>query len=244
MSGDLRDRATFKHAEGNRALGVIQLALDLFTIVASMMLATTVHSRLQGFVPTLREAANFKHHATLVYLVAPIWLLLIVAFGLHQTMRQRPSSVELLVTLLRFHFAGFVGLLIVYFLTQATINRSLVALFLACTFTLMFAQRRMVLAWSDYQYQSGISHERVLLVGRPSRRMAMLVRAAMRQRHAPHFIGYLEAPLEGAALSIPPPEAPALERVGKLEDLPQIAARASGRSRDVLSARQSTRTGA
>jgi exopolysaccharide biosynthesis polyprenyl glycosylphosphotransferase len=196
--------------------------LDIATIGASLFIARELHARLQGVVPALREAANFERHAALVYLVIPLWLLLVVALGLHHPTRPRLSTADLAFKLFKLHLAGFAGLSIIQFLTQATINRSLVALFLLCTFTLMFAQRRLMLAWSDYQYKVGISHERVLLVGRPSRRMAELLRSASQQAHAPHFIGYVEAPLEGVALSIPPPEAPVLPCIGKLDDLPDV----------------------
>lgn len=222
VSLELRNAQALKVPESNRTLGGIQLTLDAVMIIASMFLAKALHAWLQALLPGLREAADFSHHATLVYLVTPIWLLLIVAFGLHRSVRVSGSSEGLAIRLLKLHGAGFVGLLIVQFLTQATINRSLVALFLSCTFVLMFVQRRLLLAWADYQYKSGISHERVLLVGRPSRRMAELTRTALAQRHAPNFIGYLEAPLSGAALSIPPPEAHEIACIGKLADLSTV----------------------
>jgi len=64
------------------------------------------------------------------------------------------------------------------FLTQALINRSLVALFLAFSFVLLYAQRSAHIAWARYQHETGTSRARLLLVGEPSERMAELVRAA------------------------------------------------------------------
>jgi exopolysaccharide biosynthesis polyprenyl glycosylphosphotransferase len=68
----------------------------------------------------------------------------------------------------------------------------------------------------------GTGQARVLLVGRPSRRMAELVRSALAERDPPRLLGYLEAPLGAAALSMPPSDAPSLPCIGTLGDLPRL----------------------
>jgi exopolysaccharide biosynthesis polyprenyl glycosylphosphotransferase len=205
-----------------RALGNLQLALDALMIVASLALAVTLHGVLRRFVPGLRAAAHFSEHATLVYLVLPLWLILIVSFRVHLAVPQRLGQAELLVRLIKLHLAGLSALALLQFLTQSIINRSLVALFLSCTFALMYAQRSAQIAWARFQHQRGTGQERVLLVGRPSRRMAELVRAALARRDPPLFVGYLEAPLGAAALSQPPGDAAPLPRVGALADLARL----------------------
>ena len=220
---ELRKHSAAKVVGGDdRVLDVIQVVLDAVALLAAMSAAKYLHGHLQHFVPALQSTAEFRLHATMVYLVAPLWFALIFVFRLHRTTTDRPGRAELLVKLFKLHLAGFVGLSVIQFLTQATINRSLVALFLLCTFALMFTQRSLVLLWADYQYRTGVSHERVLLVGQPSRRMATLAYAAMRQRHAPHFLGYLEASSQGTSLSTPPPGAPTLPRLGRLDELPRL----------------------
>jgi exopolysaccharide biosynthesis polyprenyl glycosylphosphotransferase len=207
-------------AEG--AFGKLQLALDVLTILASMALATRLHVLLRPLIPSLRAATQFREHATLVYLVLPLWLLLIVTFRVHLAVPERLGQAELLVRLFKLHLVGLAGLALLQFLTQSIINRSLVGLFLLCTFTLMYAQRSALIVWAQLQHARGAGQPRLLLVGRPSRRMAELVRAALAHRDPPHFVGYLEAPLGNAALSAPPPDAAPLPRVGSLTDLPSL----------------------
>jgi exopolysaccharide biosynthesis polyprenyl glycosylphosphotransferase len=205
-----------------RALGNLQLGLDVVTILASMALAARFQLELRPYISSLRGVPQFHDYATLVYLVLPLWLMLIVTFRVHLAVPQRLGQAELLVRLIKLHLAGLAGLALLQFLTQSIINRSLVALFLLCTFALMYAQRSAWMAWDHFQHARGTGQQRVLLVGRPSRRMTELVRSALERRNPPHFVGYIEAPLAGDALSVPPPDGPPLPCVGSLADLPRL----------------------
>ncbi len=187
-----------------------------------MLLAANLHARLRPYVHALQGVPRFHEHATLVYLVLPLWLALIGVFGLHISLAQRTSHAELLVKLLKLHLTGLAGLALIQFLTQSIINRSLVVLFLLCTFMLMYAQRALWLAWASFQYARTIGPERVLLIGQPSRRMSALLRAAASQAHPPSVIGYLDAQLGEAALSVPPPDCVVPQRLGRLEELERI----------------------
>jgi exopolysaccharide biosynthesis polyprenyl glycosylphosphotransferase len=205
-----------------RALGRLQLGIDAFSIVISLALAVIVQAELRRYIPSLRAPARFQEHASLVYAMLPLWLSLIVLFRVHLAVPQQLGQAELLVRLVKLHLTGLCALALLQFLTQSIINRSLVALFLGCTFALMYVQRSGQIAWSRYQHQRGTGQARVLLVGRPSRRMAELVRSALARPNPPCFVGYLEAPLGAAALSMPPDDAPTLERIGTLTDLPRL----------------------
>jgi len=211
------------HASAESALGKLQLSIDAVIIVCSMLLAAYLQPELRRFFPGIRYAAQFREHALLVYLALPLWLLLIVTFRAHVAVAQRLGPAELLVRLIKLHLAGLAGIALLSFLTQAIINRSLVALFLGCTFVLMYAQRSLAIGWARFQHKTGVGQERVLLVGQPSRRMAELMRAALARPNPPHFVGYLEAQLSAATpLSIPPADAPSLARLGTLHELPQL----------------------
>lgn len=206
-----------------RALGRLQLVLDAVLVFVSLVLAAWLQPYLRVLLPSVRAAVQFHEHALLVYLVLPLWLALSVVFRLHIAVPQRIAGSELLVRLIKLHVAGLAGVSLLQFLTQSVINRSLVALFLLCSFMLMFAQRSVILGWARFQHATGTGRARVLLVGRPSRRMHELISAALRSPNPPHVIGYLEAPLTAAsALSSPPPDATPLERLGVLHDLPTL----------------------
>jgi exopolysaccharide biosynthesis polyprenyl glycosylphosphotransferase len=205
-----------------RALGRLQLAIDVASIVASLALAVMLQAELRRYIPSLRAPARFQEHASLVYAMLPLWLSLIVLFRVHLAVPRQLGQAELLVRLIQLHLTGLCGLALLQFLTQSIINRSLVALFLCCTFALMYIQRTGQIAWARYQHQRGTGQERVLLIGQPSRRMAELVRSALARPNPPCFVGYLEAPLGAATLSIPPSDAPLLEHIGTLADLPRL----------------------
>jgi exopolysaccharide biosynthesis polyprenyl glycosylphosphotransferase len=208
--------------DSERLLANLQLGFDAVIAVASIFLASRMHDALRPLIPSLRTRPNFEEHATLVYLVLPLWLLLSVMFRTHVAVAQRVGQAELLVRLTELHVAGLAGLSVAAFVTQSIINRSLVALFLACTFSLMYVQRSVLIAWARYLYARGVARLRILLVGRPSRRMSDFIRAAIASNEPPQILGYLEAPLGQAALSVPPSGEPEPTRLGALSDLPQV----------------------
>ena len=205
------------------ALGKLQLGLDAAVIVGSMLLAAYLQPELRRVLPGLRSAVDFREHALLVYLSLPLWLVLIVTFRVHIAVAQGLGQAELLVRLIKLHVVGLAGIALLSFFTQSIINRSLVALFLGCTFLTMYVQRSLLIAWARFQHKTGVGQERVLLVGQPSRRMAELVRAALARPNPPHIVGYLEPQLTAAnPLSVPPADAPAIPRVGSVRELPRL----------------------
>lgn len=205
--------------QSERLLANLQLAFDAVIVVLSIFLASWLHTQLRPLFPSLRVPPNFRAHAALVYLVLPLWLLLSVMFRTHVAVAQRVGQAELLVRLVKLHVAGFAALSIAQFVTQSIINRSLVALFLACSFALMYLQRSSFIAWARYLYSRGVGRMRVLLVGQPSRRMIDFARAAIASREPPQLLGYLEAPADESGPAAAPLE---LTRLGVLDDLPQV----------------------
>jgi exopolysaccharide biosynthesis polyprenyl glycosylphosphotransferase len=209
-----------EHSE--RLLANLQLAFDALIALVSIFLASWLHAKLRPLWPELRTPPSFQAHATLVYLVLPLWLLLSVMFRVHLAVAQRVGQAELLVRLVKLHVAGFAALSIAQFVTQSIINRSLVALFIGCSFALMYLQRTLFIAWARYLYARGVGRLRVLLVGRPSRRMTDFVRTALASREAPQLLGFLEAPLDEASPAVPLVDAPELTRLGVLADLRHV----------------------
>jgi exopolysaccharide biosynthesis polyprenyl glycosylphosphotransferase len=206
-----------------RAATNLQLALDIVTLFASLWLASELQPLVRKLFPGWHEAVEFREHATLVYLVLPLWLVLNATFRLDVAVAQRIGQAELIVRLIKVHVAGLAGVSLLQFLLQSVINRSLVALFLGCMFLLMYTQRTLMIAWARFQHRTGTGQERVLLIGQPSRRMSEMVRVALSRPNPPLFVGYLEAPLTAAEkLSVPPPDAPTLTKLGALRDLPRI----------------------
>jgi exopolysaccharide biosynthesis polyprenyl glycosylphosphotransferase len=100
-----------------------------------------------------------------VDLAVPLWLALVALFGLDRVFERTWTRFELLVDLIKLHVAGFIALSAAVFFTQATINRSLVAMFLGCSFLLMYAWRSVLGMWQRYQHGRGQARTRLLLVG-------------------------------------------------------------------------------
>ncbi|MFI5305930.1 MAG: sugar transferase [Polyangiales bacterium] len=210
------------HARQTIALRNLHLVLDAGTIVAAMLVAAELHPMLRVLFPSLRELPRFGDHALLVYLTLPLWLSLTVVLRLHYSFEQVWAPGDLLLRLVKLHFAGLLGLSVIQFLTQSVINRSLVALFLGCTFVAMGCERLLLSAWVRFQYRRGQIKQRILLVGSPSKRMADFVRDARSQPLQPQIVGYLAAPASTEAMSTPPPDAVLVERLGDLQDLSRM----------------------
>lgn len=196
--------------------------MDAVTVIAAMAVAVRLHIELREWLPAVREPPAFHEYATLVYLTLPLWLALIVVLRLNRTFERPWGHAELLVALIRHHGAALAGLALLQFLTQSVINRSLVALFMACTLLMMYAQRAIISAWARFQHRRGYGQPRVLLVGRPSRRMTTFVERMAERDLPPKLLGYLEPPQPADGLSAPPAGAIALSRLGALSDLSHV----------------------
>jgi len=178
-----------------------------------------VRPLLMGHVPGLKDAARFSDHALLAYLVLPVWLMLIVVVRLHDTFTQPLSQSDLLTRLVKLNVSGLLSLALLQFLTQAIVNRSLVALFLALSFAFMYVQRTVSYAWVRYQHARGHGRPCLLLVGRPSRRMYDFVASAKAAALPAEVLGYLQDPESNTSYSMPPPNAEALTKLGTLSAL-------------------------
>ena len=174
-----------------RALRKLVLALDGVIVVLSMGLAFGLHSVLRGVLPFLKDPPSFNQFATLAYLTLPLFVVLLAVLGLHRVLERPASRGELLWDLIKLHLLGMVGLSLVLFATQAVINRSLIAIFLCCTFLLLYLEKVCLLIWIRYQHRQGHGRLRLLLVGEPGELMRGFVRQAGEQPLPPSLVGYV-----------------------------------------------------
>ena len=181
-----------------------------------MATAASLHPLLRSVIPAMRALPQFQEYALLVYLALPLWLSLVVALRLHRSFEVVWSHGALLLALAKLHAVGLVGLTLIHFFAQTTINRSLVASFMGCTFVLMYGLRVVLNQWTRFQHRKGVAQTRIVLVGRESRRMAEFVRTARQRALPPRLLGVLSAPDSGAQLSLPPPDFEPLPRLGTL----------------------------
>jgi exopolysaccharide biosynthesis polyprenyl glycosylphosphotransferase len=203
------------------ALRNLHLVLDALVVLASMVLTGALHGSMRT-LDLVRGTPRFAEFASLVYLALPLWLILIVVLQLHLSFERLLGHGELLLKLIKLHAAGLVGLLLVQFVTQSVINRSLVILFLLCSFCLLYGERIVLRSWVRYQHRSGQNRMRILLVGRLSRRMGDFIRDAQRQALPPHILGYLRSPVVGEATSLPPDDMVPVECVGVISEIGRV----------------------
>ncbi|MCC6750459.1 MAG: exopolysaccharide biosynthesis polyprenyl glycosylphosphotransferase [Deltaproteobacteria bacterium] len=150
------------------AVARLVLFIDALVVVASMALAFALHATLRHFLPQLKATAPFEHCALIVAISIPLWLFLIALFDLHRIAELGQGPLRILKDLVKLHLLGLAALALVLFLTQAHINRSIVALFTSSTLTLLYLERLLLLQWRRYQHQRGSGQDRLLLVGDPT----------------------------------------------------------------------------
>jgi exopolysaccharide biosynthesis polyprenyl glycosylphosphotransferase len=199
------------------ALRRLLLVTDGAIVLGSMLAAFWLHAVARDVLPLFKDVPRFREYAALAYLTLPVWLLLILVLRLDRTFERPANWTEIALDLLKLHAAGLVALALILFLTQSVVNRSLVALFLACTLTLMFAERAALSRWLRYQHESGLGRARILLAGDDLTAMTAFVSEAARDPLPPHFVGYVSA--RAAALTAPLGAVPHLGAAADLEPI-------------------------
>ncbi|MEZ4366355.1 MAG: exopolysaccharide biosynthesis polyprenyl glycosylphosphotransferase [Kofleriaceae bacterium] len=175
----------------DRPLRGIVLVLDAVLVVAAMALAAGLHAGLRDHVAVLREPPRFEQYALVVYLAVPLWLGLVAMLGLHRTFERDWTRLDLALDLTKLHLLGLLGLATLVVLTQARVNRSLVALFLGCSFLLSYAVRSALAMWQRYQHRAGRGQVRVLLVGDDSPTLRAYLAAVAAAPRPPACVGQL-----------------------------------------------------
>lgn len=163
---------------------------DAVLVVIAMVLAAGLQTFLRRYTGWFKNPVGFDQYAVLVYSSIPIWLSLVAVLGLHRTFERTWTRLGLVVDLVKLHVLGFIALSAVLFFTQSTINRSLVALFLGCTFALSYASRSALGMWRRYQHGIGQTQRRLMLVGDSPELVAFAERVA-RQPLPPNVVATL-----------------------------------------------------
>jgi exopolysaccharide biosynthesis polyprenyl glycosylphosphotransferase len=190
-----------------------------------MLLAFALHGELREIVPLLRGTPRFEQYATLAYLTLPIMLLLIVATKLHRVFERNVGRAQLLFELFRLHMFTLAALVLLLFVTQVVINRSLIALFLGCTFVVLYVERSLMAAWHRYKYRRGHGQTRLLLVGEPTEAMLGFVQASQRTDFPPRIVGYLDVDTDTDQPQSESNDEDLLPRRGHLDDFESFAHR-------------------
>jgi exopolysaccharide biosynthesis polyprenyl glycosylphosphotransferase len=192
--------------------------MDGVLVVAAMAVAVALHALARHHLLLFREPPSFDHLAVLPFLALPLFLAWTAGLGLHRLRARRWTAWQVAAGLLELHLAVFLSLSVVVFMTQSVVNRSLLALFLACSFVLLLAERIALLSWVRYQHQLGSGRERLLLVGDPGAQRAFLEEEIGATPFAPYLVGRLVPDGE----PVPPDPAGGPPCLGHLADLGEV----------------------
>lgn len=187
------------------------LVFDAVLVVGAMALAAGLHVVLRDHVAALKQPPRFEEYALLVYLCIPLWITLIALLGLHRVFEREWTRLSLAIDIAKLHVLGFLAVSTIGFFVQATINRSLVLLFLGTSSLVFYAVRSAFGVWQRYQHRTEQSREQVLIVGGASPDLDAFLTTIASVPRPPRVVGQLgAAPL------------PDIEHLGAIDDLPRV----------------------
>lgn len=202
----------------HRALSQVVLALDALLVVTAMLVAAGLHALARRHLHLLRAPPSFDQYAVLPFVALPLFLAWTSGLGLNRLHDRAWTGWQLVAGLAKLHLAVFLSLSVLIFLTQSVINRSLVAVFLACSFGLLLAERAALVGWQRYQYARGAGRERLLIVGGASAALDEFLEASRSEPLGPLLVGRL---VPDGEQPIAPGDA-GLPMLGKVSELPDL----------------------
>ena len=197
-----------------RALRKIVLLIDAVMTVVSFMLSFVLQDRLQSVLPFIKNPPDAHMYTAVAIFVIPLWLILTPLFGLQMELERFFSPSKTALRILKHHLTGFVGLAVMLYMTQLAFNRSLIFLFMICSFTSMFTTR-LILGWRRrYDWRHGYLRSKVILVGKASPLLSRFIRDLSRTDMPPEIIGIVG--------DEPAAKTNALSHLGELDALEQL----------------------
>lgn len=208
-----RQPASVLESNRHRALSRLVLALDAVLVVAAMLVASWLHAQARHHLHVFRDPPSFDQLAVLPFLTMPLFVGWTAGFRLHRLYGRQWSALQLVAGMLQLHTAVFFSLSVLIFLTQTVVNRSLIGLFLACSFVLLLTERAALLAWQRFQYERGTGGERLLLVGGASDALHAFLEDVRGAAFGPRVVGRL-VPADADLAAASPCEVPCLGSIG------------------------------
>ncbi|MCP4676247.1 MAG: exopolysaccharide biosynthesis polyprenyl glycosylphosphotransferase [Deltaproteobacteria bacterium] len=173
----------------NKALRKIIYVFDGVIVVLSLVLAFVLHTYLRDMVPFLKATPSLNEYLVVAVFTLPLWLFLVPVFRLQQVFERLWTVTQIAIQLIKLHLAALVILTFVLFLTQTVVNRSLVSLFLICTFMLMFIERTILGLRLRYTWRHGHARPRMILAGKPDETMSGFLLQIKTKQLKPEIIG-------------------------------------------------------
>lgn len=174
---------------GKSALRKIVYFLDTIVILLSFLLAFVLHDALREWISLLQDPPKVPRYALVALFTVPVWVALVPVFRLQLLFERMWSFRELLAQLVKHHLTGFLVLSVMLIVTQVELNRSLIVLFMTCTFILMLTMRMLLGFRQSYDWKHGHLRPNIILVGDAGESMDRLIRDVSDSDMAPRFLG-------------------------------------------------------
>lgn len=176
-----------------QALRRLLLVSDALMLVACGALSMLAHDALRAVVPWLRHP-TYSSYAVLTYLAVPIWLLAIPYFRMERIFEVRWKTWDLTLGMLKVQGLGLALLTVALFLTQMTLNRSIVLIYAGCSFLVLLLSRLVITGWAGHQFATGQGRARYLVLATPGPQLELLQASFARTPQGPLVVGYLGPP--------------------------------------------------
>jgi exopolysaccharide biosynthesis polyprenyl glycosylphosphotransferase len=189
-------------------------------VVLSFIVAFVLQDALREWISILKDPPQIRTYTSVALISVPIWLVLVPVFRLQMMFERMWSIRELIAQLMKHHLTGFLVLSVMLIVTQLDFNRSLIVLFMACSFCLMLVTRVLLGFRQWYDWEHGHLRPNVILVGDVGESMDRFIKDGKDSDMAPRFLGRVtggweEPEAEGSVSS----SLPILGTVGELDRL-------------------------
>ncbi len=205
---------------GNSALRKIVYVLDASIVLLSFVIAFLLQDALREWASFLKDPPQLRRYATVALFTVPVWLGLVPVYRLQMMFERMWSFRELIAQLVKHHLTGFLVLSVMLIVTQVEFNRSLIILFMSCSFTLMLTTRVLLGFRQWYDWEHGHLRPNIILVGDAGEAMDRFIRDVTDSDMPPCFLGRVSGgwvePEEGGSASA---ALPLLGTVGELDRL-------------------------
>jgi exopolysaccharide biosynthesis polyprenyl glycosylphosphotransferase len=185
------------------ALRKLVYLIDVMAAVGSFVAAFALQSKLQAVIPFIKAPPDPRFYLSVAFFTIPLWIVLVPVFRLHLVFERFISPKALAMALVQHHLAGFAALSVMLYITQMAFNRSLIALFMGCSFVSMYSAR-LLLGWRRrYDWRHGYLRSKLILVGEPSAVMRAFIADAENDAMPPEILGWLGGGSSASVLDLP-----------------------------------------
>lgn len=120
---------------------------DLLVVVASMLLARFLHGHLAAALPGLKPPVAAGEYAYLLLVFLPTWVFASERLGIHQLRTLTGPRLGIVRRVILAQAWGVAAIAIILVAAQTSLNRSLIALFVLVSTTLLFCAKVLQRRW-------------------------------------------------------------------------------------------------